>query len=212
MFSADDAREAVRIFLSRRPRPLTSSPHLNLSIVSDGDHGREQADSVNLQPVRVSVYEEHAPAAARGSGGAHPDEGEVDISDITNCFDSTIRDIETHIEQMDPNDPHQKAARAELRRLKCLKLDLIEKEKERQRLLALQKAAEEAAERKRLQDAADKLEREKQSKLAQESQSQQLNEKLRMVGNCPAGFAWKREGNGYRCEGGNHYVSDGQLH
>ena len=28
------------------------------------------------------------------------------------------------------------------------------------------------------------------------------------MGPCPAGFAWFREGNGWRCGGGSHFVHD----
>lgn len=34
---------------------------------------------------------------------------------------------------------------------------------------------------------------------------------LRRIGKCVAGFAWRKEGSGWRCEGGSHYVSDEQL-
>lgn len=30
---------------------------------------------------------------------------------------------------------------------------------------------------------------------------------LKNTGLCPQGYEWKREGSGYRCEGGSHYVS-----
>ncbi|KAL1638042.1 hypothetical protein SLS58_009063 [Diplodia intermedia] len=34
---------------------------------------------------------------------------------------------------------------------------------------------------------------------------------LRQMGVCEAGFAWRREGSGWRCEGGSHYVDDTDL-
>ncbi|KAB2569195.1 Protein CbbX [Lasiodiplodia theobromae] len=34
---------------------------------------------------------------------------------------------------------------------------------------------------------------------------------LRRIGRCEAGFAWRKEGSGWRCEGGSHYVSNEQL-
>ena len=33
-------------------------------------------------------------------------------------------------------------------------------------------------------------------------------ERLQTMGPCPAGFAWFREGNGWRCGGGSHFVYD----
>jgi hypothetical protein len=38
-----------------------------------------------------------------------------------------------------------------------------------------------------------------------------LQKKLRAIGNCPMGFAWYKQGGGWRCGGGSHYVSDSQL-
>ncbi|KAM0466766.1 hypothetical protein ACHAPV_000273 [Trichoderma viride] len=34
---------------------------------------------------------------------------------------------------------------------------------------------------------------------------------LQSIGQCEAGFDWVREGSGYRCKGGSHYVSDSQV-
>ena len=33
-----------------------------------------------------------------------------------------------------------------------------------------------------------------------------MQAKLASMGICPAGFAWHREGSGWRCNGGAHYV------
>ncbi|UKZ75701.1 hypothetical protein TrVFT333_003393 [Trichoderma virens FT-333] len=38
-----------------------------------------------------------------------------------------------------------------------------------------------------------------------------LQHTLRQLGQCEAGFDWVREGAGYRCKGGSHYVSDTQI-
>mmetsp|Transcript_35854 Transcript_35854/g.114875 ORF Transcript_35854/g.114875 Transcript_35854/m.114875 type:complete len:156 (+) Transcript_35854:333-800(+) len=36
----------------------------------------------------------------------------------------------------------------------------------------------------------------------------QIQSKLREMGKCPAGFTWHRQGAGWRCGGGTHYVRD----
>ena len=35
-----------------------------------------------------------------------------------------------------------------------------------------------------------------------------IMERLRTMGPCPQGFAWFRQGNGWRCGGGSHFVYD----
>ena len=52
---------------------------------------------------------------------------------------------------------------------------------------------------------------EKERRLQEERGRLQLQEKLRRIGKCPAGYAWKKTSNGYVCEGGSHHVSDSQL-
>jgi hypothetical protein len=71
-------------------------------------------------------------------------------------------------------------------------------------------AAEERMQRQ-LQQAAQRNQQHQETMRRQSIEKQQLNERLRTVGKCPQGYSWRREGNGYRCEGGHHYVSDGQL-
>ncbi|KAL7968450.1 P-loop containing nucleoside triphosphate hydrolase protein [Trichoderma sp. SZMC 28014] len=38
-----------------------------------------------------------------------------------------------------------------------------------------------------------------------------VQQALQSIGQCEAGFDWVREGSGYRCKGGSHYVSDSQV-
>lgn len=58
---------------------------------------------------------------------------------------------------------------------------------------------------KRLKELALRKAREQREReLAVEKASQAA---LRRMGVCPAGFSWKRQGGGWRCAGGSHYVS-----
>ncbi|OTB00334.1 hypothetical protein M426DRAFT_66057 [Hypoxylon sp. CI-4A] len=43
-------------------------------------------------------------------------------------------------------------------------------------------------------------------------QREKIQEALRRMGRCVYGYSWTREGGGYRCEGGMHFVSDAELH
>ncbi|GMF43657.1 unnamed protein product [Phytophthora fragariaefolia] len=51
-----------------------------------------------------------------------------------------------------------------------------------------------------------------QAKLEEEQRrSQAIQEKIRQICPCPAGFNWYKSGGGWRCGGGSHFVSDAQL-
>ena len=39
----------------------------------------------------------------------------------------------------------------------------------------------------------------------------ELQDKVKKIGRCPAGYAWFKVSNGWRCGGGSHFVSDKQL-
>lgn len=74
-----------------------------------------------------------------------------------------------------------------------------------ERQLELQRIAQEEIERA---DAAEKLlliEKERQR------QKEAIMERVAMIGRCPAGYEWRREGSGYYCMGGSHFVSDSMI-
>jgi hypothetical protein len=55
-------------------------------------------------------------------------------------------------------------------------------------------------------EAASKDKSEKKDK------SKTVEEVLNEMSPCEAGYAWVREGNGYRCKGGSHTISDADIH
>lgn len=96
----------------------------------------------------------------------------------------------------------------------------------RQAMERARNAAErEAAKKKR--DEAEKKEKEAQEaqrraiealRLKREAENQrkerekQVQIKLRQIGRCPQGYEWVKNQSGYRCRGGAHFVSNGQIH
>ncbi|RMX65665.1 hypothetical protein KXD40_008073 [Peronospora effusa] len=51
-----------------------------------------------------------------------------------------------------------------------------------------------------------------QAKLEEERRrAKVIQEKIRQICPCPAGFKWYKSGSGWRCGGGSHFVSDAQL-
>lgn len=63
--------------------------------------------------------------------------------------------------------------------------------------------AREEAERER-----ERIKGEDERKAAEE---RKVQSKLREMGTCPVGFRWIKQAAGYRCAGGSHFVSNGQL-
>ncbi|KAI9775253.1 MAG: hypothetical protein M1835_005878 [Candelina submexicana] len=81
------------------------------------------------------------------------------------------------------------------------------------RLLGIREEAriremEAKAERERIQR---ELERRKQEEEERRRKEERAQRRLRQMGVCVAGFRWIKQGGGYRCEGGSHWVGDSQL-
>lgn len=81
--------------------------------------------------------------------------------------------------------------------------------KEREREEALRQAQEEL--QARLEAERRRREAEEERRREELRKAQAVQEKLRQISPCPAGFAWFKCGGGWRCGGGSHFVSDAQL-
>jgi hypothetical protein len=198
------------MFVERRPPPPWSAP-LPLQ-----DPGLEQSDAASAQPANTRAEEDEHEAAASearqptaGGGGSREGEDETSFADIDAVFGKQIRQMKDL--KVDASDPHRASVLAEIQRLERERLELIQMEKERLKRVAEERAARDEAEKKRLRDVAMRLQQEKERRLHEERGRQQLQEKLRNIGRCPVGYAWKKTSNGYVCEGGSHHVSDSQL-
>lgn len=55
------------------------------------------------------------------------------------------------------------------------------------------------------------LERRKQEEEERRHKEERAQSRLRQMGVCVAGFRWIKQGGGYRCAGGRHWVDDSQL-
>jgi len=60
-------------------------------------------------------------------------------------------------------------------------------------------------------DAEDKLRRAQAEAEAARKQEVRAQEKLRLMGICPAGFRWIKQSGGYRCTAGGHFVGNAEL-
>ncbi|KAJ3233527.1 hypothetical protein HDU78_006382 [Chytriomyces hyalinus] len=91
---------------------------------------------------------------------------------------------------------------AELERSKQKRIE--ELERMRKELEELNRIRDEQ-ERERKREEFEKKSREEAKK------EKALQERIRHICPCPAGFQWFKTGNGWRCGGGSHFVSDAQL-
>lgn len=64
------------------------------------------------------------------------------------------------------------------------------------------------AERERIQREVERMRQEEKERRAKEERAQV---KLREMGVCPVGYRWIKQGGGYRCAGGSHWVDDSKL-
>lgn len=86
-------------------------------------------------------------------------------------------------------------------------------EAEARELLRLREEArvremEARAERERIKRELEKRRQEQEEKRKREALAQS---RLRQMGVCVQGFQWIKQGGGYRCAGGSHWVSDAQI-
>lgn len=70
------------------------------------------------------------------------------------------------------------------------------------------RAMEAKAERERIRA---ELERRKKEEEERRKKEERVQSRLRQMGVCVAGFRWIKQGGGYRCAGGSHWVDDSQL-
>lgn len=68
--------------------------------------------------------------------------------------------------------------------------------------------AEARAERERIKKEWERRQLEEQQRCHKEAQVQN---KLRQIGVCVQGYQWIKQGGGYRCSAGGHFISDSQL-
>ncbi|KAK1223907.1 hypothetical protein PQX77_013213 [Marasmius sp. AFHP31] len=117
--------------------------------------------------------------------------------------------VARQLEEMRKREEHARKLAEELANAEKKR---IRDEKERARIQELKAKAEAA----RLQALREKAERDRLEALRRKQEEERKKEaeaqrRLQKMGLCVAGFRWIKQANGYRCAGGTHFVSDGQL-
>ena len=97
---------------------------------------------------------------------------------------------------------------AELERAMAAAKDEVKKRIERELEEARRRAAEIKAARER---AAAELKRKQKEEEEKRKKALEMEQKLKHMGLCPAGYAWVKQSGGYRCTAGGHFVTDKQL-
>lgn len=223
--SSKDILTCTRTMLTERQGRAASIPSSNLSAFP-----QQPAQSLDQPPPA-----KHAVSAASATAQSAPslDDPESHVNKTSEERDPGVSDQIWNQLQADKQaaDRAQKIAEEQLQRqeqdLILAKAREAAKTAELARL-AQQKAKDDAEmkelkrqrEESRLQEqmarvarehALAKLKRvqmEQQKRREQEAKAQQ---KLREMGVCPMGYRWIKQGGGYRCAAGSHWVSDGQL-
>lgn len=100
-------------------------------------------------------------------------------------------------------------AQDKLAEAKALKNQAIEDDGARQLWEAARLQA--LAQKREAEDQARRLRQLEEERQRMQEQERKVQQRLRQMGLCVAGFRWIKQSGGYRCAGGSHFVSDSQL-
>ncbi|KAJ7116098.1 P-loop containing nucleoside triphosphate hydrolase protein [Mycena filopes] len=98
---------------------------------------------------------------------------------------------------------------AEVKRFEAQARDQKEREEAKRKLEEMR--LQELLARQERERIARELEAQRQAEAAERQKEAKAQAALRRMGVCVAGFPWHRQGGGYRCGGGSHFVSSAQL-
>ncbi|CAB9509012.1 NFX1-type zinc finger-containing protein 1 [Seminavis robusta] len=107
----------------------------------------------------------------------------------------------------------QERLEEEARRRYEEELERLRRELEKQELERAIREAEEAERKRQQAIEAERRRREAEARRRQEEQRrrEETQRRLQQINPCPAGFTWYKQGGGWRCCGGSHFVSDKEL-
>jgi AAA+ superfamily predicted ATPase len=113
----------------------------------------------------------------------------------------------SHVSLLTPEEEQleEEACNAELDAKKKELEDLLAKQADEAHRQALRKELQRLEELRRAIERANA--EEKRKLLERERKREEIRRKLASMGQCPAGYSWHREGPGFRCGGGSHYVT-----
>ncbi|KAF8533083.1 P-loop containing nucleoside triphosphate hydrolase protein [Trichophaea hybrida] len=119
-------------------------------------------------------------------------------------------DLRKRQEEIEARRVHEDAQRKLVEELAAKK---AKDDAEMRELMRRREEARLAEQRARIarERALAEMERRRQEEMKRRQLEEQAQQKLRHMGLCVAGFRWNKQADGYRCEGGSHFVSNRQL-
>jgi SpoVK/Ycf46/Vps4 family AAA+-type ATPase len=192
--SLEDFTNLARQFTSSRPHPHGARSVTEPQGPTQSAEAPGQAENVRQMKALLKQLTDSSEAASEAPRAVTVAEDETPES----TFETYILALGARIQQFrqsqDDADKIYLAALEEELRQALATQKAIEEE------LAAAKAKSDAQARRRAEAAAKK-----------EQEALKLKMKLDKMGLCPAGFTWRRHGQGWICGGGSHQVTDDQL-
>ncbi|KAK0501721.1 P-loop containing nucleoside triphosphate hydrolase protein [Armillaria luteobubalina] len=227
----DDAVTCLQeMFASRQdrssnlPRPSAPFPLGITPPVQVRDPGTVSAPSIRTKTTSKAKSAEPKPAALKKAGPEGVDARDLGVSDAVwnqlqldkaakieaaKRLEEDIRKAEEAKAEAVRKEAEEKERARQLELAAARERDLLkQQELKRQREAQRLKELRARKERERL-EAELKARREAEEKARKEDQKAQ--DKLSQMGECVAGYLWTKQSDGYRCAGGYHFVSNGQL-
>ena len=157
----------------------------------DDDDASQQSERDDGVPDQVWAELQAAKAATR--------EREIMLEEQRIAYEEYLQDFQRKEEEA------KRRHEEELERIR------LEKEKEEQERLL--REAREAEERRWLAMEEERKRREEaeRKRVEEQRQKEQTMKRLQQINPCPMGFCWHRQGGGWRCAGGSHFVSNEEL-
>jgi hypothetical protein len=185
--AVQDFEAAARVFLSNRPSQTCAARR--------PVHGQHDGGSV----AGAEVAAEQSMHAPQRMERFHQQQQQEDSSSLPSTLsdhdDKDLDFLKEHLEAVDERlksatGLHETSLRAERDRT----ITMI------QAIAALKRKNDAAAAKKKLEEEKKRL-----------ALLTKIRERMRKIDRCPAGFAWRWEGNQFHCEGGSHYATAEQL-
>lgn len=202
--STAEATAALAAEPETSPRSSTPSSECSRGVATRG-RGRGRGGAVSRQAVQVAQRDPDVSDAVWNSLQAAIREKE----ESEGAARKAINALEQRMAAHRKNEEVQKEEVQKLEQKEAEARDANERAailKEREKARLQEQAARRARER-----AEAELRAKREEEKRQKEQEAKVQQKLRELGVCSAGFRWIKMGNGYRCTAGGHFVSASQL-